>query len=370
MKKKRIAVIAGGRSGEHEVSLVSARAILKGLIGKKYTPYPIVITKEGEWYAGKTAAELLDGKHITLRRTDRVQLSHEPTFRGIFVGPSRRRIAIDVLFPIVHGPTGEDGVLQGLFELSGIPYVGSGVVGSAINMDKVLEKQIFLEAGFPVVDFMVLHEYHWKRKAAQSERLIRQHLSFPLFVKPARMGSSVGINKVHNNTELTLAIKDAFRFDTKIVIEQGVNRAREIEVAVLGNTHPMVSPPGEIIPSNEFYDYNAKYIDGLSKEVIPAKLAAAQKKQVQELAREAFILTECRGLARVDFLVSKQRVYINEINTMPGFTSISMYAKLCAYAGMPYANLLDELIGLALAEAKVRERGHASYKPKSDWHKE
>ncbi|MFA6512150.1 MAG: D-alanine--D-alanine ligase family protein [Patescibacteria group bacterium] len=369
MKKKRVAVIAGGRSGEHHVSLVSGRSILTGLSQKKYIVHPIVITQAGDWYTGKTADELFAGKKATLRHTDRVHFSHDPGFHGIYIGPARRKVLLDVVFPVVHGTTGEDGALQGLMELSGIPFVGSGILGSAINIDKVVEKQIFLEAGFPVVDFMVLREYHWKKNAAQSERLLRTHLAFPVFVKPAAMGSSVGITKAHNSTELTLAIKEAFKFDTKIIIEQGVENAREIEVAVLGNMHPYVTPPGEIIPSNEFYDYDAKYVDGASQEIIPAKLNAKLKKQIQELAREAFLITECRGLARVDFLVQKQRVYINELNTMPGFTSISMYAKLCAYAGMPYAKLLDELIRYAEEDAKMRQRKYTLYNPKTDWHK-
>lgn len=369
MTKKRVAVIAGGQSGEYEVSLVSARSVISVLDKRKYTVYPIVITKQGEWFAGVTARALLRGEKVRrLNANDRFALSHEPTFKGGYRGTSRRKIRIDVLFPVLHGPMGEDGTVQGLFELSGIPYVGCGVASSAVNMDKVLEKQLFVDAGFPVTPFMVLHDYHWRDRPAKVQALVRRHLGFPCFVKPARMGSSVGVRKVHAATELASAIREALRFDTKLILEKAVRGAREIEVAVLGNTHPYVSPPGEIISSNEFYDYDAKYVDGKSKERIPARLTAKQKREIQELAREAFILTNCRGLARADFFVTKKTMYINELNTMPGFTSISMYPKLCAYAGLEYPKLLDLLIRFAFSENRAQQRRRTSYLPKKSWH--
>lgn len=367
--KKRIAIISGGQSGEHEVSLVSARSIVQELPRALYEPFPIVVTKRGEWYAGKTAELLLSGQRTTLAPRDHFVLSHEPSIRGGYTGTRRTFVPIDVVFPVIHGPTGEDGVLQGLLELSGIPFVGSGVEGSALNIDKVVEKQLFLDAEFPIVNFLVLRDHHWKKNPGKSEKLIAQHLHFPLFIKPARLGSSVGIAKAHNRAELVLGIKDAFRYDVKVIVEEAMPNSRDIEVAVFGNEHPYVSPPGEIISSNEFYDYNAKYVDGKSESVIPAKIPAKQRRAIQEIAREAYILTECRGLARIDFLVNKNGICINEVNTMPGFTSISMFAKLCAYAGLPYGKLLHTLIRFAITEAKARQRKYTSFQPKTEWHK-
>ena len=272
---------------------------------------------------------------------------------------SDRAINVDVIFPVLHGTFGEDGTIQGLLELADIAYVGAGVLGSAAGMDKDIMKSLFIAAGIPIVKHVTILRSDWEKEPKKVQKFVESKLKYPMFVKPANLGSSVGISKAHNRKELGPAIEEAARFDRKIVIEQGVggkkNKAREIECSVLGNDEPVASVPGEIVPVKEFYDYNAKYLDEGSELIIPAKLTKAETKKVQELAVRAFKAVDCSGLARVDFLMDPQKdakIYLNEINTMPGFTAISMYPKLWAASGLEYPDLIDRLIQLGPRAAR------------------
>jgi D-alanine-D-alanine ligase len=272
---------------------------------------------------------------------------------------------------VLHGPYGEDGTVQGLLDLAGVPYVGCGVLASAVAMDKVVSKELFIARGIPTAPYVWFFTSEWRLDQGAVIRRIEESLTYPLFIKPANMGSSVGIFKVKNTDELIALVPDSARYDRKIVVEQAVADAREIEVSVLGNDRPIASVPGEIIPSNEFYDYDAKYVDGKSKDAIPADLPAETIEQVRSLAVEAFSLIDGAGLARVDFLVSRNddRVFLNELNTIPGFTSISMYPKLWQATGLPYPDLLARLVDLALERHREKRELLTSYQPKSDWHK-
>jgi D-alanine-D-alanine ligase len=275
---------------------------------------------------------------------------------------SDRAIDVDIIFPVLHGTFGEDGTIQGLLELADIPYVGAGVLGSAAGMDKDVMKRLFRQAGLDMVKHVTVLRSQWEKDPKKARREIEKALKYPVFVKPANLGSSVGISKVHDRSELAAGMNEAAKFDRKIVVEQGVGgksgRAREIEVSVLGNDEPQASVPGEIVPGAEFYDYNAKYIDEGSKPIIPAKLTRAVQKKVQEMAVKAFLAVDCSGLARVDFLMDPKsdRVWVNEINTMPGFTSISMYPKLWAASGISYPDLIDRLIRLGLERFEEKKR--------------
>jgi D-alanine-D-alanine ligase len=337
-KKTRVGVIFGGRSGEHEVSLRSAESIIRSLDASKYDVVPIAITHEGRWLASKNAVAMLPaGKAIeaALTKGEPLAIAPEPRENGV----------VDVFFPIVHGTYGEDGTIQGFLELAGIPYVGAGVLGSAVGMDKDVMKRLLREAGLPVGDF-------WVTLARDIERFAREvgpELPYPVFVKPANMGSSVGITKAHNAGELLGSLAAAAEFDRKVIVEKGID-AREIEISVLGNDDPQASVPGEIIPSREFYDYKAKYVDDDSRLLIPAPLSEAEVRDARELAVRAFQALECSGMARVDLFLEKPtgKFLVNEINTLPGFTSISMYPKLWEASGVSYADLLDRLIALAI----------------------
>jgi D-alanine-D-alanine ligase len=277
-----------------------------------------------------------------------------------------RAINVDVIFPVLHGTFGEDGTIQGLLELADIAYVGAGVLGSAAGMDKDVMKSLFMAAGIPIVKHVTILRSAWEKEAKKVEKFVESKLKFPLFVKPANLGSSVGISKAHNRKELGPAIEEAARFDRKIVIEQGVggkkNKAREIECSVLGNDDPTASVPGEIVPMKEFYDYNAKYLDEGSELIIPAKLTKIETKKVQELAVRSFKAVDCSGLARVDFLMDPltRKLYLNEINTMPGFTAISMYPKLWAASGLEYSDLIDQLIQLGIERHADKKKNQYS----------
>lgn len=348
-KRIRVGVIFGGRSGEHEVSLRSAESIIRALDPSKYDVTPIAITHEGRWLsAGKAVAMLPAGEAIeaALKQGTPMTLAPEP----------RRDGAVDVFFPIVHGTYGEDGTLQGLLELAGIPYVGAGVLGSAVGMDKDVMKRLLRDAGLPIGEFWVTQ----KKDLDSFARDAGPGLPYPVFVKPANLGSSVGITKAHNATELPAALAIAAEFDRKIVVEKGID-AREIEVSVLGNDDPQASVPGEIIPAREFYDYRAKYVDDDSRLLIPAPLDPEQVREAQQLALQSFKALDCSGMARADMFLEKPtgKFFVNEINTLPGFTSISMYPKLWEASGLPYAKLLDRLIELAIerdAEKKKLRR--------------
>jgi len=328
MKKIRVGVIRGGRSGEHEVSLRSAESILSAIDRDKYDVVPITITHEGRW--------------------DPFIISPDP-------GAER---VVDVVFPIVHGTYGEDGTIQGLFELANLPYVGAGVMGSAVGMDKDVMKRLFRDAKLPIVEY-------WSVAKDNMHSFLREkmnNLPFPVFVKPANLGSSVGITKAHCPEELPAALQTAAEYDRKIVIERGVD-AREIELSVLGNNEPTASVPGEILPSREFYDYNAKYVDNNSGLLIPAPLNDAHVKEAQALAIMAFKTLECSGMARVDLFLERPtgKFYINEINTLPGFTSISMYPKLWEASGIPYSQLIDRLITLAIERHAEKNKLKTKY---------
>ncbi len=351
MKKIRVGVIFGGRSGEHEVSLRSAESILKSIDRSKYDVVPIGITHEGRWLASKNALALLPAKdqiHETLTAGEPVTLPAEPTAQGM----------IDVIFPVLHGTYGEDGTIQGLLELANVPYVGAGVLGSAVGMDKDVMKRLLRDAGLPVVEY-------WSVRKSELDTFLQSKITdlpYPVFVKPANLGSSVGITKVHAPEELPAALAAAAEYDRKMVVEKGID-AREIEVSVLGNDDPIASVPGEIIPSREFYDYQAKYVDDDSRLLIPAPLDAKLAQTAQQMAVAAFKVLECSGMARVDLFFEKMtgKFYVNEINTIPGFTTISMYPKLWGASGIPYSELIDRLIALAIDRHAEKNKLRTKY---------
>ena len=372
-QKLRVGVIFGGRSGEHEVSLVSATSIIQALDPSKYEVVPIGITREGRWLSSPQMLHLMKEKS-GLNGTDEQYLLPEPGRRGLMSVEDKAQVVreLDVVFPIVHGTYGEDGTLQGLLELAGIPYVGAGVLGSALGMDKIVQKQLFREAGLPIVKYLwVLSEEVRERPQAVVAKIGRS-LRYPVFTKPANTGSSVGISKIHSRAELRQGLELAAAFDRKVIIEQGVVNAREIECSVLGNNTPKASVPGEIVPSNEFYDYDAKYVDGKSKAIIPADLPRAIVRKLQATAIRAFTTLDLAGMARVDFFVVRRtnKIYLNEVNTLPGFTSISMYPKLWEASGMGYHELLDRLIALAIERHAEKAELRTVYDPKSAWYKE
>jgi D-alanine-D-alanine ligase len=398
MKKKlRIGILFGGRSGEHEVSLLSAASILKAIDKKKYDVVPIGITREGRWVTAADAHALLTGKQApgnprlagdpeatptaaVLRRGEAIIVPPVPAeslqplelHAGADLAPTRPALALDVVFPVLHGTFGEDGTIQGLFELADIAYVGSGVLGSAAGMDKAAMKKLFSAANLPQTPYLAMLRSEWRNSPTAATKKIEAALKYPLFVKPANLGSSVGISKVHDRSELAPAMDLAASFDRKLVIEQGVGgpgaKPRELEVAVLGNDTPEASVVGEIVPGAEFYDYEAKYLSDSSVPIIPAKLTAAESKQVRQMAIEAFKACDCAGLARVDFLMEparparkgkpgkKAQIFLNEINTLPGFTSISMYPKLWEASGLPYKQLIDRLIQLAVERHQEKQQ--------------
>jgi D-alanine-D-alanine ligase len=399
MKKKlRVGVLFGGRSGEHEVSLLSAASVLKAIDRTRYEVVPIGITKQGRWVVSGDAERLLAGDFPdtgTLRAGDPQHTAPAALLakgQGVIVppmpaagggrggslvpfereassiSPAQEVLQLDVVFPVLHGTFGEDGTMQGLFELAGLAYVGSGVLGSATGMDKEVMKRLFLAAGLPITKHVTFLRREWEKSPRKIIARLESELKYPLFVKPANLGSSVGISKAHDRKELGPAIELAAGFDRKIVVEQAVGgrgnrttmgKARELEVAVLGNDEPIASVVGEIVPGKEFYDYEAKYLSEGSQAIIPAKLTKQQSKQVQAMALDAFRACDCAGLARVDFLLEagdSGRLYLNEINTMPGFTSISMYPKLWEASGVKYRDLISRLIELALERKMEQEQ--------------
>jgi D-alanine-D-alanine ligase len=349
--KIRVGVVFGGRSGEHEISLRSAESVVRSLDRNKYDVVPIGITHEGKWLSPGKSIGLLPPKETietTLAKGEPAALTAEPAAHG----------AVDVIFPVLHGTYGEDGTIQGLFDLANIPYVGAGVLGSAVGMDKDVMKRLLRDASLPVVDF-------WTIKKNEIDAFVEKDsrsLPYPVFVKPANLGSSVGISKVHGLSELRDALKTAAEYDRKIVIEKGVD-AREIEIAVLGNDDPIASIAGEIIPAREFYDYEAKYVSDDSRLLIPAPLTPEQNAEAQRLSIATFKILEGSGLGRVDLFLERNsgKFYVNEINTMPGFTSISMYPKLWDASGVPYSELIDRLITLALERHAEKNKLRTKY---------
>jgi len=398
MKKLRVGVLFGGRSGEHEVSLLSAASVLKAIDRSKYDVVPIGITKQGRWVTSSDAQKLLTGDSAPAERQLRAGdpettsaaavlargesvivppvpsegktgalVPFETTTQPLAKQAADQVLNLDVIFPVLHGTFGEDGTIQGLFELADIAYVGSGVLGSAAGMDKDVMKRLFAAAKLPIPKHVSFLRADWEASPKKTIAKIEAALKYPLFVKPANLGSSVGITKAHNRKELGPAIDTAAGFDRKIVIEQAVGgkkgKARELEVAVLGNDKPEASVVGEIVPGKEFYDYEAKYLSEGSYPIIPARLTRQQSKAIRDMAIAAFRACDCSGLARVDFLMEPAsnsarppRIYLNEINTLPGFTSISMYPKLWEASGVPYPELIDRLVSLARERRAEKDR--------------
>jgi D-alanine-D-alanine ligase len=352
--KIRIGVLFGGQSGEHEVSLVSASAVMDALDRTKYDIVPIGITKQGRWIAGDNALPALTAQADPKLLPTSAELKTQSEATALATVDTQFSIlssqsSIDVIFPVLHGPMGEDGTVQGLLELAGVPYVGCGVLASAVGLDKAMMKAAFSAAGLPQVPWLLVRRAEWRADKAGAIEQLEAQLHYPMFVKPANMGSSVGITRATDRATLAQGLDEAARYDRRIVVEQGIS-AREIEVSVLGNDDPQASVPGEIVPSNEWYDYEAKYLGGESKIVIPAPISEALAEQVRRMAIQAFKAIDGAGLARVDFLLDRESeaLYLNEANTMPGFTPVSMYAKMWAASGLSYSALLDQLIELAI----------------------
>jgi len=382
--KIRIGIIFGGRSSEHEVSLTSASCVLKAIDRNKYDVIPIGITKGGRWLLGNDVLALLSSQASELESseyrelqasdlTEAVSVSLLPVpgkaglvalqSEGNALSMSHLASRLDVVFPVLHGTHGEDGAIQGLMELADLPYVGAGITGSAVAMDKAMTKAVLSAGGFPQLPYIVVLRSEWEQDPMLVQEEVEAHLGYPCFVKPASLGSSVGISKVRNSSELQPALAEAAIYDRKLVIEQDAGAAREVECSVLGNDDPMASIPGEIVPSREFYDYTAKYHDSSSQLIIPARISPHAAEKVQDLAVQAFKALDCAGMARVDFFVDKEteHVYINEINTIPGFTPISMYPKLWEASGVSYADLIDRLVELAIERHQDKTRNVTSF---------
>lgn len=354
--KIRVGLIYGGKSGEHEVSLQTALAVIKAFDFNQYEVYPFYITKQGEWRSGPqlTAPGTTTAELTFEEQTGQAEFALRPLFGAVQAAAAPAAAAgaspaIDVIFPLLHGTYGEDGTIQGLLEMANIPYVGTGVLASSVGMDKVMMKKVFAQEGLPQCVFRHFTKTQWQKDSSFFLMEIEIAIGYPCFVKPANLGSSVGISKARNRDELNLAIIEAFRYDRKVIVEEFID-AREVEVAVLGNDEPEASVVGEIVSSNEFYDYKAKYVDGKSSMIIPAEISPEQSDRLRELAVRAFQAIDGSGLSRVDFFLRKEdgEIFINEINTMPGFTPFSMYPLLWQESGKPYKELLDHLLRLAI----------------------
>jgi D-alanine-D-alanine ligase len=368
-QRLRVGVLFGGRSCEHEVSLQSAKAIIDALDREHYEVVPIGVTKHGQWLRLNDSSIdpscVLDGEigeFVSMLPAPTQTSAVSAGVAEVHGNSGSIGSRLDVVFPIIHGPMGEDGTVQGLFELAGLPYVGAGVLGSAVGMDKAVMKVLFQSRGLPVAEYQVVMRKQWLADPLTVQHDIEALFAYPWFVKPANMGSSVGVSKVHNAAEFGTAMALAAQFDRKLIVERAIDNAREIEVAVLGNDDPQASVPGEILPSNEFYDYSAKYLDGASGLSIPADLSATVSERLRTLAVEAFKAIDCAGMARVDFLVEGdgQTLYLLEANTLPGFTPISMYPKLWEASGLSYPKLVRRLIDLALERHADRAQNATS----------
>ncbi|MDR6554761.1 D-alanine--D-alanine ligase [Paenibacillus qinlingensis] len=375
-RKIRIGLIYGGKSGEHDVSLQTALAVMKAVDFTKYEITPFYISKKGEWRSGTPLLGPAQSKEALTFSTDDASVPASnalaPIFGGIqtkgdvavssITSAGAEDLGLDVVFPLLHGTFGEDGTIQGLLEMANIPYVGAGVLASAVGMDKVMMKKVFAQEGLPQCIFRHFTRTEWEKNRAYHLMELETAIGYPCFVKPANLGSSVGISKARNQEELIAAVAFAFQYDRKVIIEENID-AREIEVAVLGNDEPIASVVGEIVSSNEFYDYKAKYLDGKSAMIIPAEIPQEVSDEVRALALRAFLAVDGSGLSRVDFFLGKldQKVYINEINTMPGFTPFSMYPLLWQETGKPYKELLDDLIRLALERHAAKQNIQYSF---------
>ncbi|HLJ80308.1 MAG TPA: D-alanine--D-alanine ligase family protein [Ktedonobacterales bacterium] len=373
-RKLRVGVIFGGRSGEHEVSVASAASVLRALDPEKYEVVPIGITSEGRWLAGADPRRMLEGAPMETSgeqsAVTAVSMTGDPTQHGLVPHESASGASVpplDVAIPVLHGTYGEDGTLQGLLEMANVPYAGSGVLGSALGMDKEKAKLVFKAAGLPIVDWLTARRLEFERDPAALSARIEARFAYPIFVKPANLGSSVGVGKAHDRAELERVLATAFEFDRKALIEPGVN-CRELECGVLGNDEPIASVVGEVVPSNEFYDYRAKYVDNASRLYIPADIPTETAEALRAAAVQAFLALDLSGLARVDFFLDKDTgaIYVNEVNTMPGFTQISMYPKLWEASGIPYPALLDRLIALGIERHADKQRNRTHYDPEAE----
>ncbi|MEA2533509.1 MAG: D-alanine-D-alanine ligase [Actinomycetota bacterium] len=362
LSRIRVAVLFGGRSGEHEVSCISARHVAAAFDPDRYQVVPVGITRDGRWLLPEVSRRVLEGGRLHIPETA-FEAAGEPVALAEGTrGAAAAGLEVDVVFPVLHGPYGEDGTVQGLLDMAGIPYVGSGVLGSALGMDKEKMKRMFRDHGLPIGDFVAIRAHEWEDDAARClEAAVA--LGFPSFAKPANLGSSVGVSKCQDEASLVAGIEEALRHDRKVLVEEGM-AGREIEVGVLGNDHPDASVPGEVFPGREFYDYAAKYLDDTSRTEIPADLPPAVVRELQELAVAAFRAVDAAGMARVDFFWDEAgqtgaRAVVNEINTIPGFTEISMFPQLWEASGLPYPRLLDRLVELALERHRQRPRPEA-----------
>lgn len=381
MSKQRVGVIFGGRSGEHEVSLVSANSVIQAIDKDKYEVIPIGITKEGKWVVGADTIQ-------SLKKGD-VEALHPATFHtdpsqlGVIAMDRKHQTldhkghdvrlmlqGLDVVFPVLHGTYGEDGTIQGLFEMADIPYVGSGVFASSAAMDKLMAKAIWEKWKLPQVHYLGIRRSTWGTDSDRIIQMIQDEFSMPIFVKPANLGSSVGISKVKSPEEIRAAIEKAYQFDRKVVIEDGID-AREIEIGVLGNEDDLIiSPPGEVHVAGDFYDFHDKYVDGKSTTQVPADLTPEQVQTIQKLSKRAYQALDCSGFARIDFFLEHNsgKIYLNELNTIPGFTTISMYPKLMEAAGVPYSELIDRLIQLAFEQHQDKQASKTEFQSESDWY--
>ncbi len=344
--KTRLGLLYGGKSAEHKVSLQTALAVIKALDMEKFDIHPIYIDVEGHWIKGPQLLEPVENvKALELSAGNQVSpLSLAP---ALFKGEQQENAPLEVIFPLLHGPNGEDGTVQGLLELLNLPYVGNGVLASAAGMDKVVMKNVFAQAGLAQVNFVAFIKSEWAKAKEEAYAKVEQELGYPCFVKPANLGSSVGISKCRNRAELETAFAEAFQFDRKIIIEEGVT-AREIEVGVLGNDEPECSVAGEIVPKKDFYDYKAKYEDGNTALIIPADITVEEYQEIKDMAIRAFKALDCSGLVRADFFLTKEgKALINEVNTMPGFTPFSMFPLLWKHTGVEYPQLIERLVNLA-----------------------
>lgn len=376
-RKIRVGVIFGGKSGEHEVSLQSAQSVMRAIDKDKYEIVPIGITHEGRWLASGDPLKALTDGRLSMPQLLGSGFALEKEANGAVAAPSAGRHElvpgakaggiphIDVVFPVLHGTFGEDGTIQGLLEMADLPYVGASVMASAVAMDKVIMKDVLRSHGLPVTPHVVVTRARWEADPAAIREQVAKSIGYPCFVKPANLGSSVGISKAHSAAEIDAAIDLAAQYDRKIMVERCVEQAREIEVSVLGNDDPIASVPGEVVPDREFYDYAAKYLDSDSELLIPAPLEREVAEQIRALALDAYLAFDCCGMARVDFLLSQAtgEIFISEVNTIPGFTSISMYPKLWEATGIAYPELIDRLIDLALERHAEKHRSRFVYDP-------
>jgi len=370
-RKIRVGILFGGKSGEHEVSYCSAVSVIGAIDKEKYEVVPIGITKEGKWISPKESLQalqsgIIEGESAMMLINDSSGKALIKIRNNTELNVSSNKNKIDVIFPVLHGPFGEDGTVQGMLELADIPYVGAGVAASAISMDKDIMKIIFKQNGLPVLDWFCIKRKDWKNKSRILMDMIHQGIPYPIFVKPSNLGSSVGITKVHKKDELREAIDLASSYDRKILIERGIENTREFECSILGNDEPQTSVVGEVVPAGDFYDYQSKYLDEKTRLIIPAKITQKIAEKIQKIAVSAFNAVDAAGMARVDFLYSRKtgEIFLNEINTIPGFTKVSMYPRLWESSGLTYSDLIDRLIQLAMERYRDKNQNKTVYNSK------